>query len=334
MKTIIFYSSVSDKSLFKTQQFYKIDIDLLESMGYNVVLSNKIYDAFLFWRYDLVFAYFYRYSFFFALTALICGRKTYFTGGIDDLDKIHASKKSYFIQKIFFKLCYLVSAKCIIVSPSDMRNVKEIIRTTKKLAYSEHSINTSNFLIDNNSDKQNYFTTIAWMGNIQNVKRKGIDKALLIFSKLKQYAEFEDFKFIILGQIGEGTHLLLNLIQEYNLKESVIIRGAVSESEKIKYLKSSKFYFQVSEYEGFGLAALEALISENIIIHSAQGGLSNPIYAPHVIVNIEEPLDRQVVIIRNLINSIDMVDIKENARRSIELYDNKRRRDDLLNIIK
>lgn len=38
-------------------------------------------------------------------------------------------------------------------------------------------------------------------------------------------------------------------------------------------MTKSKYFFQLSKYEGFGLAALEALASGNIIIHSNAGGL-------------------------------------------------------------
>ena len=81
-KRLLFYSSVKSLELFKTQKFYQIDIALLEDLGYDVWLSNRIFDSLLFWKYDILFSYFYRYSFFTALFAKCFGKKTYFTGGI------------------------------------------------------------------------------------------------------------------------------------------------------------------------------------------------------------------------------------------------------------
>ena len=57
------------------------------------------------------------------------------------------------------------------------------------------------------------------------------------------------------------------------------LKGEVSEEDKINLLKRSKYYFQLSLYEGFGLAALEALCADNILIHSGKGGLANSIYS-------------------------------------------------------
>lgn len=78
MKRILFYSSVNSLELFKTQKFYQIDISILKDLGYDVLLSNRIFDSLLFWKYDILFSYFYRYSFFAALLAKCFGKKTNF----------------------------------------------------------------------------------------------------------------------------------------------------------------------------------------------------------------------------------------------------------------
>lgn len=101
MKRILFYSSVNSLELFKTQKFYQIDISILKDLGYDVLLSNRIFDSLLFWKYDILFSYFYRYSFFAALLAKCFGKKTYFTGGIDSLDSDYASAFNYKIQALF-----------------------------------------------------------------------------------------------------------------------------------------------------------------------------------------------------------------------------------------
>lgn len=100
-KRILFYSSVGSLELFKTQKFYQIDIALLGDLGYDVSLSNRILDSLLFWKYDILFSYFYRYSFFAALFAKCLGKKTYFTGGIDSLDADYVSTRIYkYLQPI------------------------------------------------------------------------------------------------------------------------------------------------------------------------------------------------------------------------------------------
>lgn len=332
---IIFYSSVGTKTLFQTQKFYQVDIDILKRMGYTITLSNKISEAFLFWKYDIVFAYFFRYSFFFALIAKMFGKNVYITGGIDALDREYAGEKAYKIQKFFFRLCYAVADKCIIVSKTDLNHVEEIVgKGAKKIAYSEHTIEANAFCDAKFEDKTRDFCTIGWMGNSGNVRRKGIDKAIYLFSLLKKKAEFTNSKLYIMGRKGEGTIMLESLIKELGLEKSVIITGEVTENEKIDLLKKCMYYFQLSYYEGFGVAALEALIAGNIIIHSGNGGLKNPIYKNHILVDIDSNIEKQVYIIYERLLNVDREVVEKNAKNCLLFYDNTRRLRDFEEIIK
>ena len=333
-KTVLFYSSISDKSLFDTQKFYQVDIHLLQQLGYDVLLSNSILDAFLFWKYNFVFAYFYRYAFFVALIAILFGRRTFFTGGIDALDKHCVGRKKYLIQRLFFQLCYIVSKKCVIVSKADYEHVVAILGDrVSKLYYSEHTIDCGNFPSTLNENREILFSSIVWMGNIGNVKRKGIDKALLLFSLLRKYKEFQGAKFVIIGRKGEGTKFVNALIKKYGISDCVTITGEISEQEKIDILTKSRYYIQLSVYEGFGLAALEGLIAGNVVIHSGKGGLDNPIYRSHVLVDIDKDLQKQVDMIKRKLLSIDYHMLYGECMKYKKYYDNSRRLNDFKNII-
>ena len=85
--------------------------------------------------------------FFFILIAKIFGKQSYLTGGIDALDLNYAGKKAYYIQKIFFKLCYWITTKCIIVSREDLKHVEEIVGNNKSryCIFRTHTIDTSVF---------------------------------------------------------------------------------------------------------------------------------------------------------------------------------------------
>ena len=63
---------------------------------------------------------------------------------------------------------------------------------------------------------------------------------------------FADFNFIIMGWKGEGTTFVQSIINKYDLNDSVELKGEVSEEDKINLLKRSKYYFQLSLYEGIG----------------------------------------------------------------------------------
>ena len=327
-KRILFYSSVCSLELFKTQKFYQIDIALLGDLGYDVSLSNRILDSLLFWKYDILFSYFYRYSFFAALFAKCLGKKTYFTGGIDSLDADYVSTRSYRIQVLFFKLCYWISNSCIVVSQSDLKNIVKCLSSRKKLSYSEHAIDTRLFISD--IPKENLFTSIVWMGNEGNVRRKGVDKALQVFAELKKIPAFADYRFIIIGRKGEGVAFIQSIINKYGLNDSIELIGEVSEEEKIAFLKRSKYYFQLSLYEGFGLAALEALCASNILIHSGKGGLANPIYKEQLVFNIDNDFDSEFSQLISKLTSF--VPITSNDEL-LDYYNIQRRKEDFKAII-
>lgn len=290
-KRILFYSSVKTMELFQFQRFYQIDVKLLQELNYEIKLSNKISDAFFFWKYDLVYAYFYKWSFFVGLIAKVFFKKVFFTGGIDDLSQNYATRKRFIIQEIGFKLCYFISTSCIIVSESDRINVEHICKKQKhkKLSYSEHTIDVDSFC-QQKIEKENLFTTIAWMGNGANIDRKGLDVAVNVFAYLKTKPEFIHYHFNIIGTEGEGSQILRNLVSTLNLSESVHFVGAVSEEAKIELLRKSKYYFQLSKYEGFGIAAVESMASRNIVIHSSMGGLKYTINDSGIIFDISGSL--------------------------------------------
>jgi glycosyltransferase involved in cell wall biosynthesis len=85
-----------------------------------------------------------------------------------------------------------------------------------------------------------------------------------------------DYQLIIIGTKGVGTDYLLKYMDERSIpSKCILFTGGISDNEKINILKYSKFYFQFSKYEVFGIAALEALASRNIVIHSGIGGLKD-----------------------------------------------------------
>jgi glycosyltransferase involved in cell wall biosynthesis len=331
---ILFYSSVKEISLFYIQRFYAIDIFLLKENGYDVHVTNKIYSFLKFWKYNIAFIYFYRYGLFAGIIAKIFGKKVFYTGGIDSLDVSMTLPKKYRIQKIFFKCCRLTANNCIIVSHSDMDNIKKIYKNTlpSKLSFSYHSIDIQKF----NSTLQNkekFFTTIVWMGEKGNTIRKGVDVAIKVFAFLTKKEEFKNYKFIIIGKKGSGTTYIENLCKELQVSDKVHFTGSISEDEKIDILKKSQFYFQLSIYEGFGIAALEALAAKNIVIHSGKGGLKDTIkdYGIKYELSIDESIAFSTLY--QNIESFDVTKLTDAEKYLNDYFSHTNRQIDLLQIL-
>lgn len=287
-KKILFYSSDKTKKMFSIKQFYRTDICILRDLGFKVKLSNSIPDFLLFWQYDFAFIYFYRYGLFPAIIAKLFKKKVIFTGGIDYLEKNYAGYKSYTIQKYFFLLCTFFSDKNILVSNSDRRNIRNFKSQLPetKFPLSFHVLNFEEFKFNDIKKKSKLFCTISWMTRQENVKRKGVDKSLYLFKKLHDLDN--EFRMIIIGTKGEGTKLIEEIIIKENLDKLVTLTGSISEHDKIIILKKSSVYSQLSYYEGFGIAAIEALASGNIVIHTGKGGLMDGIGDNGILVEDED----------------------------------------------
>jgi len=274
-KTLLFYAAVKDVSLFKTQMFYQNTREILVKLGFCVIMTNKMSDA-LKLKYDGFFCFFFRQGVIPALYAKIRGKKIFFTGGLDSLEKSLVKPKDYYVQVILFKLCRLLADWCLIESKSDLRNIQKIslVKKHSNLYYSPQAVDVKQYNC-RLEDKEKLFSTICWQGTTGNCKRKGVDQALYYFKMLKEREEFEDYRFLIMGRAGDGTPFLQSLISELGLEDSVVLTGEVTEEEKRDFLKKSKYFFQLSLYEGFGLAALEAVASKCIPIHTGRGGLND-----------------------------------------------------------
>jgi glycosyltransferase involved in cell wall biosynthesis len=271
-KRVFFYAHVENLDLFTYTGFYQIDVQILKNLGYDVYTTNSILDFLKFYKYEITFIYFWTWGLFPAILSKLFGKKVYFTGGIDSLDKeLNNSKINYNKHKFFFKLCTIFSDGNIIVSESDINNIKKTGFKINNSWLVPHVIDFEKYKYCNEI-KEDIFTTISWMGTEGNVVRKGVDKLICIFNELSKTNP--TYILIIIGTKGPGSEYLENIVKKFNLSDKIVFTGALSEIEKISYLKRSKMYFQLSKYEGFGLAPIEAMAAGNVIIHSGNGGLN------------------------------------------------------------
>ncbi|PTR01587.1 glycosyltransferase involved in cell wall biosynthesis [Mucilaginibacter yixingensis] len=279
-KKVLFFSSVKDVQLFKVTGFYVEDIQVLKDGGFEVITTNKISDFLKFWTYDVAFLYFYKISLIPAFLARFALKKVIFTGGIDEFGEMEITVKKRNIFKALFKLNYMLSNVCNVVSKNDLENVSHILgefpkQGVNKLSYFPHSIDTDIYNTSAIFNKEDFITSICWMATVANVKRKGLDTSVELFSEIKK--KYPNFKLVLIGAWGDGKSYIEKLVEERNLKNDVIFTGSISEKKKIEILANSKYYFQLSTYEGFGIAVLEAMALKNYIFHTGKGGLKDTV---------------------------------------------------------
>jgi len=273
MKKILFYASVRDRNLFQTMGFYATDIKILEDCGYDVTPTNRISDFLKYGSYDIVLIYFWTKGLLPAIVAKSLGKKVLFTGGIDALDRgFNRRALDYTVKKWLFRACAAFSDANIIVSRSDLANVRQAGVDVSSVQLVPHVIDVDRYAHDGRQ-KKDLITTVAWMGTKENVQRKGLDRLLRVFGEFVK--KDNRYTLMLIGPGGEGSDYLARVASELDIASRVVFTGEVTEEDKIRMLQDSKYYFQLSAYEGFGISAIEALAAGNLVFHSARGGLSD-----------------------------------------------------------
>lgn len=302
MSKILFYSPVSDLELFQRVGFYATDIKLLRELGHEVVLANKLHEV-INECYDVLFAYFYTWSSIAVLIARIRGKFTIMTGGADELEpSFNNSRKKIFLHRQLFRLGYFFSSRILAVSSTDFNNFSKLVGN-KKISIAPHVVDT-NVFTPGLSRVPWTLLTIGWMATEENVRRKGMDHAIRILAALR--AANWNAHLIIAGTYGSGSELLMSLASELGVSDSVDFRFNISEEEKVFLLQTSCYYLQLSKFEGFGLAALEALSCGSCVIHTGRGGLVDFMHNYGLL----QPMPLQI-------NNVAMEIIKNSASISI-----------------
>lgn len=271
MAKIIFFSPVPELGLFERVGFYATDIKLLTELGHEVILSNKISDV-IFLRYDILFSYFYTWGSIATAIGRVRGAVTFLSGGADELDgAFNSSWRKLFFHRLLFGLGYVFSKKILVVSKTDFKNMSQLVGQ-RKLVLAPHVVDTDLFT-PGSGPRGDTLLTIGWMGTEGNVRRKGIDVAIKLVAELR--ARRWQGKLIIAGTPGPGADALKRQAKESGVSSDVEFKFGISEEEKVFLMQTSSFYLQLSEFEGFGLAALEALSCGLCVVHTGRGGLAD-----------------------------------------------------------
>ena len=111
-----------------------------------------------------------------------------------------------------------------------------------------------------------YVGRIAW--------HKNLEKVIQALPSIKR--EFCDVKFLMVGpDYAKGSANLLRLAKKLGVKDSIVIKGVVPESELHFYYSIADAFILPSLYEGLSLSMLEAMASKVPIIVRASAGVGD-----------------------------------------------------------
>ena len=295
------YSNVSDKELFCRVGFYRDDINALQLKFDNVIATNSLAELYKY-RPNLVVSYFYSKSLFVAMICRAIGCKVVITGGADQISPLMLKGWRLQIRRASAFACLLFADRVLLSCSEDIANFTKLCFgfhfLLRKLHQVNHVVTPSPMPRSLVGDRSNLFSafTLCWMGTESNVRRKGVDRSIRLIALLRRIGV--DASLDIAGTSGPGRALIENLSADLGVTEYVRFFGPISEDEKNCRFAQGRIYIQLSEYEGFGVAAAEAFFSGMIVVHSNKGGLRDVIGELGVIVNVDMIDDSNLIAVR------------------------------------
>tara|TARA_B100000579_G_scaffold437455_1_gene466857 strand:+ start:163 stop:1308 length:1146 start_codon:yes stop_codon:yes gene_type:complete len=158
----------------------------------------------------------------------------------------------------------LGSAESVIAVSNNLGQILETFGA-KSISCIPNVINFKDFYIEEAKTKD-HFKLLA-VGNL--TKNKAFDILIKAFKICKKY--HPKLHLTIIGN-GDQKNSLINLRDNYNLKESITFTGYLKRKEVIKHMQTSNALILSSYHETFGTVIIEALACGTPVISTTSGG--------------------------------------------------------------
>lgn len=121
---------------------------------------------------------------------------------------------------------------------------------------------------------------------------------------------------------GKDADAVVNMAKDLGIAGNVEMLGAVSDAERNDLLASAKLQFMPSRFEGFGLAAAEAMAAGVPLVASSAGSLPEVVDAPRggVLVPPGDPAALAQAALRLLEDDIERDALSRSARESARRF--------------
>lgn len=249
---ICFYARVRDKALFDVVEFYKVDIEALRKLGYEVVCVNSFLEL-ISTRCDLYYVWWFGYGVFPALLARLLGRPVILTGAVHTAN-CGGLRDWPWHKRTLMKLAMKLATRNLFISRTDFAKLGGFRPAHPEIAYC--AVDVGAYSPIGVEFKRDLIVSITHLTK-ENVERKLLLESIEAFAQFaRQHASYE---YHICGSFGSALEDVRARIRACGMEDRVILRGRVSDGEKIEALRAARVYLQPSTCEGFGLAILEAM---------------------------------------------------------------------------
>jgi glycosyltransferase involved in cell wall biosynthesis len=292
---LLLFAAVPNRAMLD-QGFYAAEVDglLAHPSVRSVVTTNNLREI-RYAKVDGIVSYFYSHTAAVAAIGRARGIPVVATGGGEQLLRDPAtSATTYAARLAAFHACTVMTTGILATSTADYARMLAVAKFGReKIRLSYHgvaAVEQSALGYFTNDRTPASLVTIAGLDTELNVRRKGVLEAVDLLARF--HAVSPSASLTIIGR-ATCRDMVVAHAATRGVSDRVDFAGYVTEEEKLNILHRSRFYVQLSEYEGFGIGALEALAHGCQVIHTNVGGLRDTI------------ADYGIVVSRNMIDQFD-----------------------------
>lgn len=227
-------------------------------------------------------------------------------------------KNPLYPKTLFYAMALPGISQVISVSPSieDEFVYRRLLKNKNHIIYNVVDLERVKTLSNSLEYLKNEIFDIAFLGRLTPQKNP-----LLFCEVIKKYKEIDNEITAVMIGDGELRSEVEKYIEDNNLHENIKMMGF--EKNPYQFVKSAKLLLMPSEYEGFGLAAVESLSLGKPVVCSGVGGLKE-IVSPECGLICNDVTDYIGEIQRLLTDRKYYEKKSENARIRAEKFGNMR----------
>jgi len=294
------------------------------------------YLLFAIYKYKIVFIWFADYhSLLPVFFSKLFGKKCIINIGGYDADEILIGKPAGLKAK-FRKFCVSYSVK----NASLLLPVSDVIKGFLETAVSENKCKTVYCCVDtdkfpppeNIPEKDNLIVTVGGGGEyIKEAERKRLDFFISLGEKFnKQYPAY-NAEFYLIGHNDDTNtyRYLSNLIKSDNIEIKPLTKTVY---ELMNYYKKASIYMQLSYYEAFGIAQVEAMLQGCIPVSNAGGAIPEVVGDAGFVLK-DYPVDEYLRVIKEILDKKHEGLRQKAISRALTNFSLQSRKQKLLEII-
>jgi glycosyltransferase involved in cell wall biosynthesis len=260
-RTACFFVKTPEEAALERTEFYTQDLRILRELGFEVKVATSLRELVV---ADLYFCWWWTWAFVPVALARALRRPVLVTGVFD----LHEFDRRPASHRALMRYALRAAGANVFLSRLEEAQVTRTFKVARP-HYIPVGVDT-NVYRPNGRLREDLILTVAWL-QAGNAERKGVPDAIRAVNLLRRRRP--GVRLVVAGEKASGYPQLRRLADSLGAGDSVAFLGAIPRQEKIELMQRCKVYIQPSQFEGFGVAVLEAMSCGSAVLTRPVGAI-------------------------------------------------------------